>query len=522
MLELRAWVDGSDGGVVMGSGVGSRAEHGRPRRRTGVARLVAGVFWLAPAALGAVGAAAQDQAPLLAEFDAHEFTAAEKRLLQIGLALDESYRGPIDGRWGGAAQLALEAHAARRGVVATDEPAPAVPMIHAVRLAVGAMDFVIDHDLGYRDGAAAGHRLLAPSGEFEIERGGGRAWSVLRDDGLEITLFVADAPATVALHGVVAMDVAEDPERSLLRRDDRMVSTGDRAGRLVYARSDALGSGGLWATAVIEEQASADPRLAPVVASSITTDPAADIRIAGGRLVELALAAAEPAAATRPAAAPDAAPEPAPDAFATAVGSGTAFFVNATDLVTAAHVIDGCAEVTFDDGAPLAVLARHPTLDLAVLSSARRSRSFLPIAAARRPRLGEGVFALGFPLYGTLGTGLSMTRGNVSATTGLGDDPTALTVTAPIHPGNSGGPLMSLDGEIVGVVVATIDKLRMAEAFGALPENIGFAVTGAELTAFLDAEAVLYPTGARRPLPPDGGVPDDMQAAVVPVLCWGP
>ena len=215
------------------------------------------------------------------------------------------------------------------------------------------------------------------------------------------------------------------------------------------------------------------------------------------------------------------APAPTEDAFATAIGSGTGFFVNATDLVTAAHVIDGCAEVTLDDGAPLALLARHATLDLAVLASPRRSRSFLSVAAAQRPRLGEGVFALGYPLYGTLGTGLSMTRGNVSATAGLGDDPSSLTITAPIHPGNSGGPLMSLDGEIVGVVVATIDKLRMAEAFGTMPENINFAVTGAELTAFLDAEGVLYPHGARLPLEPSGGVPDAMQAAVVPVLCWG-
>ena len=119
-----------------------------------------------------LGAAAQDD-PLRAEFDARGFTEAERRLLQIGLALDASYAGQIDGRWGGAAQVALEANAARRGVVAAGETAPVVPMLHAVLLAVDAIEFVIDHDLEYRGSPDAGHRLLTPPGAFEAVTGGG-------------------------------------------------------------------------------------------------------------------------------------------------------------------------------------------------------------------------------------------------------------------------------------------------------------------------------------------------------------
>ena len=353
---------------------------------------------------------------------------------------------------------------------------------------------------------------------------------MLRADGLEITLLVADERQTAAVHAIVAGDPGAGPDRALLRSADRMVSEGPGEGLRIHARSDLSGSDGLWVTTIVEERPGADPRLAAVVAASITTDGAADIRIADGRLVELALAAAALArrrrrgrTGARRAAAEAAAPAPDPsgDAFEMAMGAGTAFFVNATDLVTAAHVIEGCGEVTLDDGAPLAVLALHPTLDLAVLRSPQPSPSFLPILPGPRARLGEGVFALGYPLYGTLGTGLSMTRGNVSATTSLGDDPSGLTVTAPIHPGNSGGPLLSDAGAIVGVVVATIDKLQMAESFGTIPENISFAVSGAELADFLDAEGVPHPDGVRRPLEADGAVPEATQAAVVPVICWG-
>ncbi len=444
--------------------------------------------------------------------------------------MDDSYAGLIDGRWGEGSQAALEAHAVSRGVIAPDAAVAIVPTAHAVRVALDAMEFLVAQDLGYRGGAAFGHRLLAPSAPFHVESGGGRAWHVLRADGVEITLFVSDAPAAAALHAAVSADVGPDPDRYLLRTAHRQVSAGARDGARVYARSDATGPGGMWVSTVVEESPGADRRLLPLVAASITTDVAADLDVGGGRLVELAYAAAalvDGGPAATAVAAPDT-PVPAslgsaPDlaAFATPIGSGTAFFVNATDLVTAAHVVEGCAEITLDDGAPLTVLAWAAELDLALLAAPRRSRSFLPLALAEPPRLGEGVFALGYPLYGALGTGLSMTRGNLSALSGLGDDPSRVTITAPVHPGNSGGPLMSLDGVVIGVVVATIDKQQVADAYGAIPENISFAVTGAGLSAFLDAQGVLYPTGASLPLEADGAVPEPVQAAVVPVLCWG-
>ena len=92
-----------------------------------------------------------------------------------------------------------------------------------------------------------------------------------------------------------------------------------------------------------------------------------------------------------------------------------------------------------------------------------------------------------------------MTAGNVSALAGLADDPEALTISAPVQPGNSGGPLLALNGT--------------------LPENTNYAVAGPALMAFLGAEGVSMPRlGGALPAIEDG-IPNAMQEAVVPVIC---
>jgi hypothetical protein len=80
------------------------------------------------------------------------------------------------------------------------------------------------------------------------------------------------------------------------------------------------------------------------------------------------------------------------------------------------------------------------------------------------------------------------------------------------------GPLLAVDGSVIGVVVARIDALRVAEATGDLPENINYAVTGRELPAFLEAEGVSLPRQAVEPVDFDSGIPESLQRAVVPIL----
>ena len=61
--------------------------------------------------------------------------------------------------------------------------------------------------------------------------------------------------------------------------------------------------------------------------------------------------------------------------------------------------------------------------------------------------------------------------------------------------GNSGGPLLDGSGNLVGVVSAKLDAMRMASNSGDLPQDVNFAVKSAILASFLDANRVIYGVG---------------------------
>ena len=88
--------------------------------------------------------------------------------------------------------------------------------------------------------------------------------------------------------------------------------------------------------------------------------------------------------------------------------------------------------------------------------------------------LGERVLVSGFP-YGELYSNtIKVTGGMVSAVKGMGDDSAQFQMDAAVQPGNSGGPIYDENGNIVGVVVAQLNKLKVAKAIGSLPENVNF------------------------------------------------
>ncbi len=86
--------------------------------------------------------------------------------------------------------------------------------------------------------------------------------------------------------------------------------------------------------------------------------------------------------------------------------------------------------------------------------------------------------AYGFPLGGALASSGVATTGTVSALAGLGDDQRVLQISAPVQPGNSGGPLLDEKGFVVGVVVSKLNAMAIAEAIGDIPQNVNFAVKG--------------------------------------------
>ena len=71
--------------------------------------------------------------------------------------------------------------------------------------------------------------------------------------------------------------------------------------------------------------------------------------------------------------------------------------------------------------------------------------------------------ALGYPLFGLLASTANLSVGNVSALAGLGDDSRYLQISAPVQPGNSGGPLLDASGNsyLIGIVTSKLDAARI-------------------------------------------------------------
>ncbi len=174
------------------------------------------------------------------------------------------------------------------------------------------------------------------------------------------------------------------------------------------------------------------------------------------------------------------------------IATGSGFFVSrAGHLLTNNHVVARCSSLRLSegkDGIPAKLLATDPERDLALLQVDRSTGT--AVFRGNQARPGESVVVVGFPLTGLLTSDPVVTTGIVSALAGLGDDRHLLQISAPIQPGNSGGPLLDANGHVIGVVVATLSTPKLARVIGALPQNVNFAIKDEEAKKFLAAHGV--------------------------------
>jgi TPR repeat protein len=176
--------------------------------------------------------------------------------------------------------------------------------------------------------------------------------------------------------------------------------------------------------------------------------------------------------------------------------TGTGFVVTREGhVITNFHVVDGCTALLTERAGQrqaFSSVASDPKSDLALLKLASPGAPSATFRSGRGPGLGEPIMAAGFPLRGLLASTLNVTTGNISALAGIGDDATEYQITAPVQPGNSGGPLFDQSGNVVGVVVAKLDALKVAKWTGDVPQNVNFAIKSSIVQSFLDANSIQY------------------------------
>lgn len=185
------------------------------------------------------------------------------------------------------------------------------------------------------------------------------------------------------------------------------------------------------------------------------------------------------------------------------MGQGTCFAVSSEGhLVTNDHVVQGAKKITIrlSNGSfyEARLIKTTSSTDLALLKIDVNTKNFLPIKTSRTVKKGDRVFTVGYPMATTLGIESKYTEGVISSMSGLNDEPLVYQVTVPIHPGNSGGPLVNESGQVVGIITSTASSLEFFKESGVMPQNINWAVKSDYLLPLLDVIPSREKSASRR------------------------
>jgi S1-C subfamily serine protease len=170
--------------------------------------------------------------------------------------------------------------------------------------------------------------------------------------------------------------------------------------------------------------------------------------------------------------------------------SGSGIILAKGAVITNQHVVASCARVQVVQNGqiyPASVKKRDAKADLALLEVPTLPAVAYP-TLRRRALNGEGVMVAGYPLSGLLSSDMIVTDGIVNALSGISNDSSLLQISAPVQPGNSGGPLIDKSGALLGVVVSKLNALKAAASTGDLPQNVNFAIKPEVLRLFLESE----------------------------------
>ncbi|MEW6775103.1 MAG: serine protease [Bdellovibrionota bacterium] len=230
------------------------------------------------------------------------------------------------------------------------------------------------------------------------------------------------------------------------------------------------------------------------------------------------------------------------------IGSGTGFFVTSKGhFLTNYHVIEGgdyYTLLTSDRRYYQAKFVKDdPANDLALLQikweliekkkkyDEDKDRKEEEITTVPLPfseeitniSKGEDVLTVGYPLIDLQGTDSKATFGRINSVEGPQGDVRFYQIDVPVQPGNSGGPLITAHGEVVGIVTARLPDILTYRVSGMLPQNVNYAVKSAYILPLLKAQAPAgdLAKGALFPKSPSmAEIVKRVEQSVVMVLVW--
>jgi len=184
-------------------------------------------------------------------------------------------------------------------------------------------------------------------------------------------------------------------------------------------------------------------------------------------------------------------------------------------VVTNNHVVNNAINitVTFSNGNayPATVLGSDPYAELAVLSVDAPEKEYFPleIVSSSNLQVGDPVMVVGTPygLSGSMSTGLVSALGRTlsAETTGGYVIPNVIQTTAPLNPGNSGGPVLNYQGQVVGIATAIVED----------SQGVGFAIPSNTILREIED---LINTGSYEDHPSLGASGTDMSYGIAEVM----
>ncbi len=201
------------------------------------------------------------------------------------------------------------------------------------------------------------------------------------------------------------------------------------------------------------------------------------------------------------------------------ISIGSGFFVNNAHAITNHHVVEKCSRIEIvgkDYKTDAKLIADDPKNDLAILETKIAKSQFLHFRTGKPIRIGEEIIVLGYPLGKLLGSGIKLTSGIISSLEGLKDDTTNMIITAPVQPGNSGGPLLDRSGNIVGVIYSRLEKTPSGRSV----QNVNLTIKSNIVERLMNIKNIDYEVSSSKEKKDIPDIVDNVENAIVQVVCY--